>query len=90
MGDDAEMYAAMREHGKIKRQEWREKRTAELMDLMKQGIEIKRLNEYQFRIEGRLDIYVTHGRWHDFVLKKRGKLTGSVTDFLAAWFKGNV
>lgn len=36
---------------------------------------IRKITEYQFRINGVLDLYPIHKNWHNIKTKKRGKYT---------------
>jgi hypothetical protein len=36
------------------------------------GVEVKKLNEYQFRVNGKIDLYPIHHRYHILKSGKRG------------------
>lgn len=48
------------------------KRTDEIMALKGEGFDVKEMTPYQFRINGRLDLYPIHNRWHDIKTNTRG------------------
>jgi len=52
--------------------------------LRKLGYEIKELTEYQFRVNGVLDIYITNNKWHDLKTGERGEYE-SLTKFLKTY-----
>jgi len=49
--------------------------------LTKLGYEIKALSDYQFRVNGILDIYITNHRYHDLRNNERGDYE-SLTSFV--------
>lgn len=56
-----EMAKAKRE----RRKQRREEREKTFLKLEAEGFEVKRITPYQYRINGLLDIYTTHGKYHD-------------------------
>src|SRR5688572_28549993 len=40
-------------------------RTEEILALRQDGFDVRQLTEYQFRVDGKLDLYPTHRRYHD-------------------------
>lgn len=47
-------------------------RTNQILALRKMGFKVEQKTEYQYRINGYLDIYPIHNRYHDIKLNKRG------------------
>ena len=47
-------------------------RTEAIMALRRQGYTVEQHTEYQFRVNGRLDLYPIHNRWHDLRTQERG------------------
>jgi len=48
-------------------------RIQEIASLSENGYTVIKLTDYQFRINGILDLYPTHRRWHDLKTNKRGE-----------------
>lgn len=48
------------------------KRQATIERLASEGFKVDKKTEYHYRINGRLDIYPIHHRYHDIVTNKRG------------------
>lgn len=61
---------------KKNKQTQRDKRITFMLELLTEGFEIVQLTEYQFRINGRLDIYPTWAKWHDIKTNRRGSFRG--------------
>lgn len=58
----------------------------DLMDRLRRlGYQVRQLTPYQFRIEGRLDVYPVNRKWHDIKSNKRGSY-GDVIDFVRTFF----
>ena len=70
---------------RLEQQERRRKRlpirVAELMELKKAGFTIEQKTPYQFRVNGVLDIYPIHNRYHDLQTGERGGFR-DVRDFV--------
>lgn len=47
-------------------------RTQEILDLRGDNFDVRPLTEFQFRVDGRLDLYPTHRRYHDITSGHRG------------------
>ena len=47
-------------------------RTEEILALKLQGYEVEQKTEYHFRINGRVDVWPIHNRWHDLKTQERG------------------
>lgn len=60
-----------------------------LLDLAKDGFVVKELSPYCIRVNGRLDCYLTHNRWHDITMNERGG-TKDLAIFAREFFKGTV
>lgn len=50
-------------------------RTQEILDLRAKNFRVEQLTDYQFRIDGALDLYPTHRRYHVLKTGKRGNYT---------------
>lgn len=76
----AEFYRRERKHR-------RSEQIPELLELEKQGYDIRVVNEagYQFRVNGRLDVYPTNKRWHDLKKNVRGDYD-SLSRFIPTFF----
>lgn len=47
-------------------------RTATILALRKEGFTVEQKTEYPLRVNGRLDVWPIHNRWHDIKRNKRG------------------
>lgn len=47
-------------------------RTEEILALRQSNFDVRQLTDYQFRVDGRLDLYPIHRRFHDIKTGKRG------------------
>ena len=47
-------------------------RTAAILALEQEGFVVQKLTDYCFRINGRLDLFPIHNRWHDIQKNERG------------------
>jgi hypothetical protein len=47
-------------------------RTEEIRHLKVQGYDVEQKTEYHFRINGILDLWPIHNRWHDLRTQERG------------------
>jgi hypothetical protein len=59
----------------------------ELDTAKKAGFRIEEMTPYQFRINGRLDIYPIRRRYHDVKRDARGTYNATVTEFLKEFFE---
>ena len=57
-----------REDNALKRSE----NTPDIVGLARLGYDVRMITEYHFRIDGRLDLFPTRGRWHNLKTGKRG------------------
>lgn len=67
-----EMWREHRHDLQERRADRRERRTQEIFALAADGYHVKPLTPYQFRINGKLDLYPTCNRYHNLVTQKRG------------------
>jgi hypothetical protein len=73
--DDGSMgpvWKAYREAQQARRARRLPDRTEEILRLRADNFSVKRLTDYQFRVDGRLDLYPIHRRYHDTKTNKRG------------------
>ena len=85
MGDD---FRAMREHRRMVNEKNRERRGKHIEALRFAGYDVKELTPYQFRVEGRLDIYPTNACWHDIETKERGSFSGkNLKEFVVSYLQ---
>jgi hypothetical protein len=68
-----------------RRAKWLPIRTEEILHLKVQGYEVEQKTEYHFRINGVLDLWPIHNRWHDLRTNKRGGAKD-----LAVWVKARI
>jgi hypothetical protein len=47
-------------------------RQDEIQSLSEVGYDVKKLTDYQYRINGVFDLYPIHNRWHNLKTNKRG------------------
>jgi hypothetical protein len=47
-------------------------RVSEIEALQTEGFRVRKMTDYQFRINGRLDLYPIHRRYHDTRTNRRG------------------
>lgn len=47
-------------------------RTDAILSLKRQGYEVEQKTEYHFRINGCVDLWPIHNRWHDLRTNERG------------------
>ncbi len=69
---DAEDFKEYREAQQLRRKERLPVRQQEIEALSELGYEVKRLTDYQYRINGFIDLYPIHNRWHNLKTGKRG------------------
>lgn len=72
MGDMGEVWAGYREAQQARRAARLGPRTEEILALKRAGFSVRELTPYQFRINGRLDLFPIHRRWHDVKTNTRG------------------
>lgn len=54
-------------------------RVEEIEALRGKGFTVQRMSDYQFRIDGALDLYPIHRRYHHFESRKRGDYKNPLT-----------
>ena len=63
-------------------------RTDEILELETLGYEVKKFTDYQYRIQGTIDIYPIHRNWHNIKTNKRGNYTaGKLKHFIQSNIK---
>lgn len=74
MGDglDSDDFKQMREAQQERRAERLPIRQAEIEALANEGYAVKKLTEWQYRINDTYDLYPIHNRWHHLKTNKRG------------------
>lgn len=74
--DDDDSMGAVYRFMRREQQERRAKRlpvrVQEIMDLEAKGFGVRKLTDYQFRIDGKLDLFPIHRRFHHLATGKRG------------------
>lgn len=65
-------WSQYKDEQKERRQERLPVRQKEIEDLALVGYEVKKLTEYQYRINNTYDLYPIHNRWHHLKTNKRG------------------
>jgi hypothetical protein len=87
MSEAIETFRAIKSFYRKDRAQRRFEQIPDLLNLADQGFDIRVVNEdgYQFRVNGRLDIYPTNKRWHDIKENKRGGYE-SLTEFIPRFF----
>lgn len=79
--DESDSWARYKEEQKLRREIRLPIRTEEIHQL--EDYEIQKLSEYQYRINGLIDIYPIHARFHILRKNKRGNYTpGKLKEFL--------
>ena len=72
MNKETEAWKYYRLEQKQRRAERLPKRTEEILSLRESGFEVKQLTPYQFRINGAVDVYPIHNRFHELKSQWRG------------------
>lgn len=73
--DDEGMGEVWREYRRAQQERRAERlpgRTEEILALKAKGYDVRQLSEYQFRIDGALDLYPIHRRYHALKVNQRG------------------
>ena len=70
--EETEFWAAYRKDQKARRAARLPACQREILDLREQGRVVKRLTAYQFRVDGAIDLYPIHRRFHVLKTGKRG------------------
>lgn len=69
MGDDMRAYKEAQQKRRAERLPIRQKQIEALSD---NGYSVKKLTDYQYRINDTYDLYPIHNRWHNIKTDKRG------------------
>jgi len=69
--DESEYWEKHNEELKIKKESWRDKNTKELLEVFKNH-QIRNISLYCIRIDGVLDVWITHRKYHFIPKNKRG------------------
>jgi hypothetical protein len=69
MSDEWKQY---REEQKERRKDRLPDRQEEIESLSSLGYTVKKITEFQYRINGTYDLYPIHNRWHNLKTQKRG------------------
>lgn len=72
MGDMGEIFREMREEQKERRAKRLPVRAAQILSLRDKGYMVEELSPYQFRVNGIVDLYPTHNRYHHLKSNRRG------------------
>lgn len=70
--DDATFWRDVRQAQQLRRAERLPGRQEEIEHLKLSGFTVRKLTDYQFRINGTLDLFPIHRRWHNIKTGKRG------------------
>lgn len=62
-------------------------RSAEIEDLSRPGYKVRKLTDYQFRVNGVLDLFPIHRRYHNIKTGRRGGYRGGYKNLLALCFE---
>jgi len=80
--DENELTALWRDHRQAQQARRRmrlPKRTDEIVALRNKNFDVRELTPYQFRVDGRLDLYPIHRRYHDTQTGERGNYTSALS-----------
>jgi len=69
---DSDLWREYRRAQQQRRAERLPKRTDEILALRGKGYDVRQLSDYQFRVDGALDFYPIHRRYHHITTGKRG------------------
>jgi len=84
----SEEWQQYKDEQKDRRQERLPIRQKEIEDLASLGYEVKKLTEYQYRVNDLYDLYPIHNRWHHLKTNKRGG-SASLAQFITKNIKLN-
>ena len=79
-------WASYRAQQQRRRHERLPQRTDAILRLRQRGFLVQVLTPYQFRVNGRLDLYPLHNRWHDIQTNRRGGAKDLVA-FVKEWVR---
>lgn len=72
MTEDGEMWKAFRAHNQAEKAQRTRKNIQVILNLVNYGHIVRKLTEYHYRINNRLDLFPTNCRYHDIKTGKRG------------------
>lgn len=72
MSEIGELFSEHRKAQKERRAERLPGRQGEILALPEHGFTVTELTPYQFRVNGQIDLYPIHRRYHDVKKNKRG------------------
>lgn len=87
MSDIGEMWEQERKDYKLRRDKRLERRKRTMEWLQSNGCHLKWLSDYQVRINGKLDLYLVNGRYHDIEKNKRGDFS-NIKKLIESTFPG--
>lgn len=70
--EDGELFKQMREEQQQRRANRLPGRQEEILLLINQGYTVRKLSEYQYRINEAFDVYPIHNRYHNLKTGQRG------------------
>lgn len=82
---ETETWKQHKREQQIRRAERLPERTDAILHLKVAGYDVEQKTEFHFRINGAIDLYPIHNRWHDLRSNKRGGAQD-----LATWLKGHL
>lgn len=68
-----ETFRAMHEVARERRKVRRHANALDIVQMRQHGFTVEKLTDYQYRINGVLDLYPTNGRFHHITENKRGR-----------------
>lgn len=75
---DGEDFKQYREAQQERRKKRLPIRTQEILDLENNGYKIRKLSDYQYRINEQIDLYPIHRNFHHIRTQKRGNYTNAL------------
>lgn len=83
--DDFKTYREAQQERRAKRLPVRQ---AEIEALVEAGYTVRKLTEFQYRVNDLYDLYPIHRRWHELKTGKRGNYTtGKLAEFIQSKIK---
>lgn len=70
--EEREAWRTYREEQQARRARRLTPRSKKILELANEGFVVEQKTLYCFRINGRLDLYPVHNRWHDLTTNTRG------------------
>lgn len=72
-----------------RRAERRDGNSLAIMNLCLHGFDVRKLTEYCFRVDDKIDLYPTGQRYHVLQGNRRGRYDGNVLTFVQSRLRGN-